>query len=485
MSDERRKVLEMLEEGKITQEDATRLLKALGEEEPRQEPESGEDETTIVINGEDGEKACAGEDNGNVPRLTLYPEGDDALADEISRTVEDTIEQAQKELGNDWNAIGEKINEAVTNQMNAVFSGTPPTPPAPDTENPAELTEPGTPYRWNIGKEELNSLAIDWTAGQVEIKQGSADQVVVTEYSKRPLEEDERMYITFEDGEMHIRFTEKKKSWAFRRNLITDRSKKLVVELPQGQNDLEEIRVNTTSADVSMDQLVAGLNKLEVTTASGAVSVKETHGDDLRLHTASGGVKVISAQFSDMSLQSASGSIWAASVTADDFNAHSASGSIHAAGVTAGDFQATTASGSVTIAGVTTDDLIASTASGSLSAQGFTTDDATLKTVSGSLHALGKVDSLHAETVSGGLELHLAGEADEVNLHTVSGKIQLFLPETAGGFTANYSTTTGRFDSEFPFTGTMGGKNGCVSYGQGEMEITLSTMSGSMQISRE
>ncbi len=519
MSNEKRRVLEMLEQGKITEQDAARLLDALGESGelpgtppaqsltlvPAADMESAAEEAArkaeqvesaaeeAARKAEQMESAAEmegprQEPKEGVPNLTLYPEGDDGLADEISRTVEDTIEQAQKKLGNDWNAIGERINEAVTGKMNAIFNGMPPTPPAPpappapEAENLAELTEPGTPYQWNIGSGELNSLSIDWVSGQVEIAQGDSNKVVVTEYSKRPLNEDERMHITFEDGEMHIRWCEKRKTWGFHRNFLTVKSKKLVVELPGGQDGMEEVRVNTASASVSIAQIAACLDELEVTTASGSVSVSEAHGDDLRLHTASGSIKLENSRFDDASLKSASGSIWAEGVKADDFDAHSASGSVQTGSITADDFHAATASGSVSVENVTADDLTASTASGGLKVQNFTTDDANLKTVSGSLYASGMADDLHAETVSGGLELHLGGKADQVDLHTISGRIQLYLPETAGGFTANYSTTTGRFDSEFPFTGKIGGKNGCVVCGEGDMEITLSTMSGNMQI---
>jgi len=451
MSDEKRKVLEMLEAGKISQQDAERLLEALGETgETEPAPADRPDQTHV---------------EGSVPHLTLYPEGDDALADEISKTVEDTIEQAQKELGNDWNAIGEKINDAVTNKMNSVFGGM---KGAPAEEAAAsELTEPGEPYRRNVGNDELNSLSIDWVAGQVEIKQGGNDQVVVTEYSKRPLKEDERMAVTFEDGEMHIRFTEKKKSRGFHTWIIPNLGKKLVVELPLDRSGLERIKVDTASAGVSVTQIAASLDELKVRTASGGVSLRQVTSDDVSVHTASGAVHAESVTGDSVSLETASGSIWAGNIQGDCFKAE-------------------TMSGSISLGNVTVDDLKANTVSGGLKLQSFIADVANLQTVSGSLWAgaSGMVDSIHAETVSGGLELHLTGEPDEVKLGTVSGRIRLFLPETEGGFTAGYSTTTGRFTSDFPLSGNLGGKSGSGVYKDGDAAISMNTMSGSMELHR-
>lgn len=477
MSDEKRKVLEMLEEGKITQEDAERLLVALGEgtpaeaggeEEPRQEPESGESNENVVINigGEDGNHLRIDVDGNNVPKLTLYPEGDDALGDEISKTVEDTIEQAQKELGNDWNAIGERINDAVTSKMNSVFGGMTGAP-AEETAVTSELTEPGTPYEWNVGNDELNSLSIDWVAGQVEIKQGGGNQVVVTEYSKRPLKEDERMAVTFENGEMHIRFAEKKKNGGFHTWFMPNMGKKLVVELPLDQGGLERVKVDTASAGVSMAQIAASLDELKVHTASGVVSLRQVTSDAVSLHTASGSIRAEDVTGDSVSLESASGSIWAGNIQGDCLKAE-------------------TMSGSVSLENVTMDDLKASTVSGGLKVQGFIADVASLQTVSGSLWAgaSGAVDSIHAETVSGGLELHLAGESDQVKMNTVSGRIRLFLPETIGGFTVGYNTRSGRFTSDFPLSGNLGGKSGSGSYKDGDAAISMNTMSGSMELHR-
>ena len=66
-----------------------------------------------------------------------------------------------------------------------------------------------------------------------------------------------------------------------------------------------------------------------------------------------------------------------------------------------------------------------------------------------------------------------------VDIGTVSGGITLGLPEN-DGFNARYSSVSGRFNSEFPVE--MSGKHGI--YKNGDIEISLGTVSGGIKIVR-
>lgn len=496
MSDEKRKVLEMLEAGKISQQDAKRLLEALGEtggtepapqqenweqqagsaganieqarkaaekareeaekfreeaerarvqaeidrvflpaaegtreelrgavEEARQALQEAVERSALQEASEALEKAArqaAEAVGGSAPHLTLHPEREDDLGDVISRTVEDTIEQAQKELGNDWDAIGERINDAVTSKMNSVFGGMP-TPPEPPEEPIAHLPADGTPYDYpNLG-DKVESLTIDWVSGPVEVRRGQDNALKVTEYANRPLKDGEMLELHVDDGEVTIRFCRERSFWnGFG---VLKPTKHLVVELPCSLDHLEELTVKNVS---------------------GAVYVDGLEGEDFSISSVSGKVCPSNLRAEDMKLNSVSGGIQAASVAAEDLHITSPSGKVEVTG--------------------------------------FSAEDAALTTVSGSVQAMGQSGSVSVKTTSGSAALQLANMPDEVKMNSMSGKLSLTLPDGAKGFTVKYNSKSGFFHSDFPLSGNLGTKSGKAYYTDGEADIGMNTMSGSMEL---
>lgn len=379
MSEERKKILEMLEAGIINQDDAVRLLEALGEAKGPAAPAA--------------------------PSLTLYPDG----------PLTDAMEQVQKDL-----------EEAAAEIPEPPVVPAAPEPPEPwNPEAFALLRTDGTPYGYpEIAGEKISSLHINWMTGPVEVRPGQDDTLKVTEYANRPLNDDEKLQMNLEDGELTIRWTSKQ-NWRGSFKTIMGLTKHLVVELPRSVGTLDEA---------------------EIANVSGDLFVRELTGDDMHLSTVSGQLNAVNLSGSDVTLTSVSGTVKAQNIAGNDLSFN--------------------------------------TTSGKLEINGFEGKDTSLNTVSGKILTQGQGKDISANSVSGGVDLRLHELPGDLSVNTVSGRVSLGLPDKQMGFTVNYSTMSGNFKSDFPLSGRLGKKSGEASYGEGECDISFHTMSGAMEIRR-
>lgn len=502
MSEGKRQILEMLEQGKITQEDAARLLDALGEtgEEPPAPQEGGNGES----GGEQPESALAPVGGPSAPEKekVKQPEGNfsRAVRDIVSGAM-DVAKQALKEAKVAIN--GTEMSYPVTGSDDLVINVEPPTPPTPPTPPAAE--EPG---EYNCRSEgtfltgEIESLKITWVAGPVEIRPWGGDSPRITEYSKRPLADHERLWFSYDDGAMEIRWTKER---SIGRNMFHPLSKRLVVELPRSMSNLEELTITSASGSVSLKDLDMNLENAKVTTASGALQLAGIHGEDMAFSTASGSITAQAVKGETLKFASASGSLRLDDIHGDDeVAATSASGSVAAQNIYGeslklssvsgsvrlndihGDDELTASatSGSLTACGVNAETLKFSTVSGGLTVTDFSGEEARLSTTSGSFHAEGRAETVSAGTVSGSMYLKLFDMPEEIKVNTTSGKVELVLPDSVeeGGFNVEYRTTTGSFESEFSLSGKLDKKSGDACFGDGETEIHITTMSGGIRI---
>lgn len=369
MSEEKRKVLEMLEAGKITREDAFRLLEALGE------TETGE----IAVPAPGAEES-----------------------------FRQAVEEAQEETQDVPTAIEAEA-------------------PASTDEAAAEETADRAPgeeifYSCPNGEERITSLKIEWINGPVEVRPWNGDRVNVTEYSKFPLSEEERLELTVSDGTMRIRWTKDRSFWGMWKGKIF-RAKHLVVELPE--------------------KIACRLEELEVKNVSGSVSAADLRGENLDISTTSGPIFLRNAAGEEIKCRSVSGTLKLENISGED--------------------------------------LVFNTTSGGVSAQDIRGEDVKITSISGTVKAFGSSEDWNVSTTSGSIELRTFTCPEDAGLKSVSGKITLVLPEKSG-FTAKYNTVSGSFHTDFPVSGSLGQKSGKIVSGAGEADLTLSTMSGSIEV---
>lgn len=454
MSEGRRKVLEMLEAGTITQEDAARLLEALGDEEEAK-PES--------IQPQMPEQSPKPEYEAMNTAQTVMEQAKEAAREGI-KMAKDTIQRVKEAIPK----LTLHPDDLEVNLDLNLDDLVPPTPPTPLTP-PAPPTPPTPPTMSpvqgaSVFCDGLELLEINWLSGPVELNVWPNDYVQITEYPSRPLKPDEKLFFYYEDGELRIKWSAQ---LGARNTLFQNLSKRLVVDLPQAWENLEQVQIKNAAGDVLIKDLPMSFEDLEISTASGNVELKNLHGEDIKVTTASGKLS-------------------AAEVQGESVEFSTASGKLYLDGVQGEELTGRTASGAITANALNVESLKLNSASGNLEVNGFCAeDDAALNTVSGKLTAYGQGNELKVGTVSGALSLTLAEMPEEVKLNTVSGKIELTLPEDTGdGFNVRYTSNSGAFQSDFPLTGKLERKKGDASFGDGETEISMSTVSGNMMIKK-
>ena len=137
-------------------------------------------------------------------------------------------------------------------------------------------------------------------------------------------------------------------------------------------------------------------------------------------------------------------------------------------------------SGSVKIYGIKAEEASIEAVSGSVSITACDIKKVKVDTVSGSSKVSGNFEQLNIESVSGSIKAEsgkaLVGKCD---FESVSGSIQLAIPANMG-YSMEYETMSGSFKDEI--AGVSGSKHGKYTHGNGNTEIEVSTMSGSIKI---
>lgn len=381
MNDDKRKVLEMLEEGKITKQDAQRLLAALGN---------------------DGES-------------TAFP-----TAPQLSE-IDEAFEKAEHVTAN--------IPSVPALTLQYDIPEIPEIPDIPEMREDYETdyyeddNDESACVAFSEECENVEELNISWVNGTVEVLRGDGDRMSVVETAKRPLTENERLVLKAEDGEVTIQFM--KKPSIFGKMNMGKLAKHLVVTLPRGVEKLSDLMVANVSGDVKVDGITA--EDMNVSSVSGTVYATDLRGEEINLSAVSGTVK-------------------SANVSADTLNV--------------------------------------SCVSGKANINGFNAKEAELSTVSGDLEAEGCAENISLSTTSGKQTLCLTGCPEQMSTHSVSGKTVLAIPELPGGFTVSYNSMSGKLNCEYPlnFENTASKKSGRGVYGNGDLEIGMSSTSGDFKI---
>ncbi|MGI6254550.1 MAG: DUF4097 family beta strand repeat-containing protein [Acutalibacter sp.] len=298
MSDEKRKVLEMLAAGKITEADAVRLLEALGEA-----PEDGENSQTA-----EGEEQASTSQQDQVPQDSEAPQdGGDCPKDGVSQgskapqgssaPQEDNAppqssSQKQPGSGTDWAAVLEGLGASMDAAVNeagqaaeAAFREAGKVM-ATAAKEAKEALKDGSFFGvvWPKGEEDgaprpgkedftyeapvggpVDSLRVEWVSGPVVLLPWDGDTIRVAEYSNSVLTEENRMELREKNGRLTISWSGKKAVFGKIRL-----KKRLVIELPRDAF-LQEVKVETVSGPVELQNFAAG--HLQVETVSGAVRV--------------------------------------------------------------------------------------------------------------------------------------------------------------------------------------------------------------------
>lgn len=274
MTDEQRRILEMVADGTLSQEDADRLLEALGPapETPAPAPEE-------------------------------EPAHD--LGERISAVVENIVDRAMGAFtpaaGED---LGDRIADAVDRTVEAALGDDDDSQPQQDAAS-MDL-DPSTTVLALAGESEdadaIHSVKIEWVTGEVEVLPWEGSELRITETANRPMNEDERMRQTLENGVLTVEWTRRR----FRVGPLNLR-KHLVVEIPAGAV-LRRVEVNSVSAPVRLEGTAAS-EGLTATTVSGKLKGFDLAAPTLALSTVSGKLEAQGFAGDTVSLNTVSGKL--------------------------------------------------------------------------------------------------------------------------------------------------------------------------------
>ena len=275
--------------------------------------------------------------------------------------------------------------------------------------------------RYSVGDTELTdkieNIEIDWPSGSVSVVSHSGNTLLLSEKAEDGISDDLRVHWWLEGATLHVKFAA---SGAAMR-LFNTGHKDLTLTVPETLS-FHDVIIRAASAEIDAGDLVA---------------------ETLSVSTASGDVRIICAA-STINLNSASGNI---QLTQNE------------------------KAGEVSI----------DTASGEINANISHADTAYLESASGKIKVTAAlVDSLSAKSTSGDVSCELEDIPTECKLNAVSGEISLILPD-ASDFTANISSTSGEFESDFALK-----KDGSTYIcGDGSANIDIETTSGDIAIRKK
>jgi DUF4097 and DUF4098 domain-containing protein YvlB len=293
------------------------------------------------------------------------------------------------------------------------------------------------------GTEGINSLNIDWVAGDVTVKPYDGDNFQITEYAQRELQGNEKLYIYTSGGTLTVRYRESSTN-------LRMPQKKLEVLVPQALNE--------------------NFNKFSADTVSGAVMIDRISADTLTINTMSGAIKIGNSNSQTLDIDTTSGSITVELIETGKVSMDSMSGSIRMSGATARTLTCATTSGSVDVAGAF-DSVKFNSTSGRLSLENSASGSTIgADSTSGALDLSGSFNTVYTNTMSGSISVTSTIVPGQLNVDTTSGSITITIPDE-GEVTVDHDSTSGGFSSAIP-----------VKMQKQGAQFKISSMSGSTRI---
>lgn len=157
----------------------------------------------------------------------------------------------------------------------------------------------------SLDKEDVKSIEINWLSGEIEIRKGTSDKVEISESKSYENDSDNAMRWGIDDGELKI--YESKKAYQFFQFFSfgsQSKSKKLTLTLPEDYT-LEEININSASADVTAEALKADF--LDVEEASGNICIDGFSGTKADINNVSGKLELYQVISDEIEVETVSG----------------------------------------------------------------------------------------------------------------------------------------------------------------------------------
>ena len=278
---------------------------------------------------------------------------------------------------------------------------------------------------YNVSMDNVDSIYIDWVAGDVDVTPYDGNDIRITEFARRELEDDEILTYSISGGTLTIKFDNR--DFSLGRTL----TKKLEVLVPSTLiENFDKFTVDSVSGSVNVKNANAGAFKIDTT--SGSVSVDNVNAGTFKIDTVSGSTRLSNISSTAVEVSSTSGSINMSSVNTDYIKMNSISGSAHLTDVNA-------------------KTLISST-------------------TSGDHDLLGVFNNVDIDSISGRVTITSAVVPESLKIGTTSGNITVTVPD-GGAVSVSHSSVSGKLNSDIPII--LQGK---------DPQFRFSTISGEVKI---
>ncbi len=319
---------------------------------------------------------------------------------------------------------------------------------------------------------DITDVDVDWPCGKVEIVPADTDAISVTEICEDNIEltDSVRLHWLMDGMTLKIKYA----GSSSERKMFP--IKKLIITLPE-RICLSALKVDATSADIEVNGIKTKTAMLSST--SGSITGEIENTDKAALSSTSGRINVKLGEADEIISNTTSGSLKIIFDKAENVKADSTSGHISLEGSVFGNLCAETVSGGIgaKIKGKTASIELEST-SGDITCIAESSEKLKASSTSGDVDLkAGRADNVNAESTSGSINLSFDVAPEKIDAESTSGTIKLFLPEDAG-FTAEVSTASGDFDSDF----ALWKNKNKYKANDGSAEFELETTSGNIKI---
>ena len=173
-------------------------------------------------------------------------------------------------------------------------------------------------YEYTVSAKDISSLKVDWISGTVTITPYSGEDIIVTEYANRDLEENEQLVLK-ESGRTLV------VEYCAMTRFVTNMSKLLEIKIPESLvAKLADVEVDAVSADIKIDMLT--LEKLNLSVVSGDISLVDMSMTLARLDSTSGDFRLNAVDVDDLFINTVSGTTRTESSWIRKFKGDSTSG---------------------------------------------------------------------------------------------------------------------------------------------------------------
>lgn len=150
---------------------------------------------------------------------------------------------------------------------------------------------------------EVNSIDLDWTSGNVEIFPSTDNTLRIVESSNRDLDENEKFQYTLENGRLNIEHGD----WNFKFSFLVfgSQSTSLKISLPSKQ--YEELKLKITSGRMSVEDINTKTADFSMT--SGKIEVSRVTAAEMSLKLSSGRMEVENSTASNLVTNQTSGTL--------------------------------------------------------------------------------------------------------------------------------------------------------------------------------